>query len=49
VAEAIEDISGSDARLKWPNDVWLGSDPDNAKVAGVLVTSSLRGNAVDHA
>ena len=49
VAEAIEGICGGEARLKWPNDVWLGKDPDNAKVAGVLVTSSLRGNAVDYA
>jgi BirA family biotin operon repressor/biotin-[acetyl-CoA-carboxylase] ligase len=49
IAEAIEDISGCAARLKWPNDVWLGADSDNAKVAGVLVTSSLRGNVVDHA
>ena len=49
VAEAIEHISGSDVRLKWPNDVWLGADSDNTKVAGVLVTSALRGNAVVHA
>jgi BirA family biotin operon repressor/biotin-[acetyl-CoA-carboxylase] ligase len=48
VAEAIEHVSGCDARLKWPNDVWLGTDLDYAKVAGVLVTSSLRGNAIDH-
>jgi BirA family transcriptional regulator, biotin operon repressor / biotin---[acetyl-CoA-carboxylase] ligase len=47
VAEAIEDISGCDARLKWPNDVWLGADPNYAKVAGVLVTSGLQGNAVE--
>jgi BirA family biotin operon repressor/biotin-[acetyl-CoA-carboxylase] ligase len=49
VAEAIENISRCDAQLKWPNDVWLGSDPENAKVAGVLVTSSLRANTVHHA
>ena len=48
IAEAIENVSGCEARLKWPNDVWLGADHDNAKVAGVLVTSSLRGTAVDH-
>ena len=47
VAEALEDLSGCKAGLKWPNDVWLGADPNNAKVAGVLVTSSLRGSAVD--
>ncbi|MBW3632522.1 MAG: biotin--[acetyl-CoA-carboxylase] ligase [Chloroflexi bacterium] len=47
VAEAIEDISGCKARLKWPNDVWLGADPDNAKVSGILLMSSLHGNAVD--
>lgn len=49
VAEAIELVTGCAVQLKWPNDVWLGADPDNAKVAGILVTSSLRGNAVDHA
>ena len=48
VAEAIEDISGCEARLKWPNDVWLGADPDNPKVAGVLLTSSIRGSVVDY-
>ncbi len=47
VAEAIEDVSQYRARLKWPNDVWLGEEPSNAKVAGVLVTSSLHGTAVD--
>ena len=49
VAEVLEGICGAETRLKWPNDVWLGKDPDNAKVAGVLVTSSLRGDAVDYA
>ena len=49
VAEALERISGSVVRLKWPNDVWLGAGPEIAKVAGILVTSILRGNAVDYA
>ena len=48
VAGAIEHIAGCAVRLKWPNDVWLGSDPDNAKVAGVLVASALHGDAVVH-
>ena len=49
VAEAIERIAGSDVQLKWPNDVLIGVDGATAKVAGVLVTTSLRGDAVDHA
>ena len=47
VAEAIERISGSAVQLKWPNDVWLG-EGRTRKVAGILVTSSLRGEGVDH-
>ena len=49
VAQAIERVTGRAVLLKWPNDVWLGVDAGFAKVAGVLVTSSLRGNIVDHA
>ena len=49
VAEAIERIAGCTVWLKWPNDVWLGVDAHFAKVAGVLVTTSLRGDTVDHA
>jgi BirA family biotin operon repressor/biotin-[acetyl-CoA-carboxylase] ligase len=49
VAEAIESVTGQRARLKWPNDVWLGSDPDNRKVAGILVASHLSGTVVDYA
>jgi len=33
VCEAIEAAGASEARIKWPNDVWLGE----AKVAGVLI------------
>jgi BirA family biotin operon repressor/biotin-[acetyl-CoA-carboxylase] ligase len=49
VAEAIERIAGCAVWLKWPNDVWLGVDGGFGKVAGVLVTTSLRGDTVDHA
>ena len=48
VAEAIERISGSAVSLKWPNDVLLGVGGEVSKVAGVLLTSSLRGDRVDH-
>jgi BirA family biotin operon repressor/biotin-[acetyl-CoA-carboxylase] ligase len=48
VAEAIERISGRGVLLKWPNDVLLEVDDDAAKVAGILVTSSLRSDGVDH-
>jgi BirA family transcriptional regulator, biotin operon repressor / biotin---[acetyl-CoA-carboxylase] ligase len=47
IAEVIERISGCTVWLKWPNDVLLDVD-DAAKVAGILVTSSLRGDRVDH-
>jgi BirA family biotin operon repressor/biotin-[acetyl-CoA-carboxylase] ligase len=33
VCEAIESVGAGDARIKWPNDVWLGE----SKVAGVLI------------
>ena len=48
VAEAIERIAGCAVWLKWPNDVWLGDGGSAAKVAGILVTSSLSGDKVDH-
>lgn len=41
VADAAEELSGVHARIKWPNDVWLG----DRKCAGVLVETSTRGNA----
>jgi len=49
IAEAIERIADCAVLLKWPNDVWLGDDAGFGKVAGVLVTTSLRGDVVDHA
>ncbi len=49
IAEAIEHIARCTVSLKWPNDVWLDTDAGFAKVAGVLVSTSLRGGAVDHA
>jgi BirA family transcriptional regulator, biotin operon repressor / biotin---[acetyl-CoA-carboxylase] ligase len=48
VAEALERIAGCPVWLKWPNDVWLQVDGGAAKVAGILVTSSLRSESVDH-
>jgi BirA family biotin operon repressor/biotin-[acetyl-CoA-carboxylase] ligase len=49
VAEAVERLTGHAARLKWPNDIWLGDDPARQKVAGILATSRLSGARVDHA
>jgi BirA family biotin operon repressor/biotin-[acetyl-CoA-carboxylase] ligase len=49
VAEVIERISAGVVFLKWPNDVWLEVEDATAKAAGILVTSSLRGDSVDHA
>jgi BirA family biotin operon repressor/biotin-[acetyl-CoA-carboxylase] ligase len=48
VAEAIEHVAGCAVCLKWPNDVWLKRDGGAAKVAGILMTSKLRGDSVDH-
>jgi BirA family biotin operon repressor/biotin-[acetyl-CoA-carboxylase] ligase len=47
VAQAIESLTGHEARLKWPNDVWLTRGADEGKVAGVLTTSRLRGHEID--
>jgi BirA family transcriptional regulator, biotin operon repressor / biotin---[acetyl-CoA-carboxylase] ligase len=33
VCEAVEAAGGGEARIKWPNDIWLGE----AKVAGALI------------
>jgi BirA family transcriptional regulator, biotin operon repressor / biotin---[acetyl-CoA-carboxylase] ligase len=49
VAQAIERLTGRDVLLKWPNDVWLGVDGGPEKVAGILMTTSLSGDTVDHA
>ncbi|HYC77019.1 MAG TPA: biotin--[acetyl-CoA-carboxylase] ligase [Planctomycetota bacterium] len=35
-AEAVRRVTGGDARLKWPNDVWL----DGRKIGGVLIETS---------
>ena len=48
VAEALESLTGSAVQLKWPNDVWLGSDPEQRKVAGILLTSAISGQQVNH-
>jgi BirA family biotin operon repressor/biotin-[acetyl-CoA-carboxylase] ligase len=49
VAEAIEETTGEPVQLKWPNDLWIGADPDRRKVGGILTTSALRGLEVDFA
>jgi BirA family biotin operon repressor/biotin-[acetyl-CoA-carboxylase] ligase len=43
--DAIEDRTGLQPALKWPNDVVV----DGAKVAGILTEVSLTGNRIDHA
>lgn len=40
VVRALEEVTGADAKLKWPNDVLLG----NRKVAGVLVEARRHGD-----
>lgn len=44
VAQAIEEASGTSCKLKWPNDLLVRGK----KVAGILTTSRLKGNAIDH-
>lgn len=45
-AIAIEEQTGAPVQLKWPNDLWIGTDPERPKVGGILTTSSLRGGTV---
>jgi BirA family biotin operon repressor/biotin-[acetyl-CoA-carboxylase] ligase len=44
VADAIEQLCGVPCQLKWPNDVLIREK----KVAGVLMTSRLSGETIDH-
>jgi BirA family biotin operon repressor/biotin-[acetyl-CoA-carboxylase] ligase len=44
VADAIEQLCGVPCQLKWPNDVLI----KEKKVAGVLTTSRLTGESIDH-
>jgi BirA family biotin operon repressor/biotin-[acetyl-CoA-carboxylase] ligase len=39
LAEAVEEVTGAPAQVKWPNDVWVGGK----KVAGVLAEASAGG------
>lgn len=45
VSHSIEALTGLKPRLKWPNDVLL----NGKKVCGILVESSVHGNAVEYA
>lgn len=40
VAQAVEDVTGLDARLKWPNDLVLESDGAWHKVGGILLETA---------
>ncbi len=48
VAVALEALTGAPVQLKWPNDVWMGSDQAQRKAAGILLTSALSGQKVSH-
>jgi BirA family biotin operon repressor/biotin-[acetyl-CoA-carboxylase] ligase len=48
VADGIQAASGADARVKWPNDVYLGTSPVVGKVAGILAEGGVSGTGVDH-
>lgn len=45
VADAIESVTGVYCQVKWPNDLLV----DGAKVAGILIQTTLRPNGVDYA
>lgn len=49
VAEAIEAESGLEVGLKWPNDVMLRQEGQWRKVCGLLLATSLKGDAIEHA
>ncbi|MFI5220664.1 MAG: biotin--[acetyl-CoA-carboxylase] ligase, partial [Bacteroidia bacterium] len=42
VREVIEDITGLDVKIKWPNDILV----NNKKIAGILIENSIRGNTI---
>jgi len=45
VARCIEEVSGLETQIKWPNDVLV----KGKKVCGILIESDVRGSAVDYA
>ena len=47
VADAISDVCGITPWLKWPNDLWIGSQEDGEKVAGVLIQNRVVGDQVE--
>ncbi|MBK5223023.1 MAG: biotin--[acetyl-CoA-carboxylase] ligase [Acidimicrobiia bacterium] len=45
-SDACESATGVRPRLKWPNDLLVGTDGDERKVAGILAESMVRGGDV---
>jgi BirA family biotin operon repressor/biotin-[acetyl-CoA-carboxylase] ligase len=45
ICEAVEEVTALRPRVKWPNDVLIGS----RKLAGVLIESTFRGGGLDYA
>jgi BirA family transcriptional regulator, biotin operon repressor / biotin---[acetyl-CoA-carboxylase] ligase len=39
---------GIEARLKWPNDLTVGSGPDRRKLAGILTEATTEGDRIGH-
>lgn len=43
VRKLIEDLTGQETKIKWPNDIYI----DSKKVAGILIQNMVRGNNIN--
>ncbi len=45
ICHTLEEICGVHCKVKWPNDIYAGSD---RKICGILISHSLQGRAINH-
>lgn len=45
IADSLEALLGSEVRVKWPNDIYVG----DRKIVGILIENSFSGSSYDHA